>query len=396
MYLLHIIGSMDPISGGPAQGIRNSNFEMQKLGVYREVVSLDDPKSDFIGSDDFIIHALGPAKGPWRYSPKLIPWLAANLGRFDVVIINGLWLFSSYAGWKTLHQLDKRPNTLKWFVMPHGMLDPYFQRAPQRKFKAIRNWIYWKFIEKRIVNESDGLLFTCETELELARQSFRPYHPKRELNIGYGIMPPPVFLPEMNKAFQEKCPELKESPYLLFFSRIHKKKGLDLLIRGYAAHLDRALKEGYSIPKLVIAGPGLQTTFGENIKKMVCKTPELQSSVYFSGMLSGNEKWGALYGCDAFILPSHQENFGIAVVEALSCGKPVLISNKVNIWKEIASAGAGIISNDTFDGVMEMLESWLNLSHEYRTSMGIKARETYKSNFDSIPISKKLFEALIS
>jgi glycosyltransferase involved in cell wall biosynthesis len=76
--------------------------------------------------------------------------------------------------------------------------------------------------------------------------------------------------------------------------------------------------------------------------------------------LRKSEKWGVLYGCEAFVLPSHQENFGIAVVEALACGKPVLISDQVNIWREIVEDGAGIAEADTEEGVVKLLKKFLN------------------------------------
>jgi glycosyltransferase involved in cell wall biosynthesis len=76
-------------------------------------------------------------------------------------------------------------------------------------------------------------------------------------------------------------------------------------------------------------------------------------------MLEGDAKWGAFYGCEAFVLPSHQENFGISVVEALACDKPVLISSKVNIWREISEDNAGIVEEDTLEGVRRLLRLYL-------------------------------------
>lgn len=398
MKLLHIIGSMDPVSGGPCQGIRNSNPAMRRLGVYREVVSLDNPAASFLGSDDFPIHALGPAKGMWQYSSKLIPWLIANLYRFDAVVINGLWIFSSYAGWKAMRIIKKNKKlnggkVPKLFIMPHGMLDPYFQRAPERRLKAIRNWIYWKLVEKKVLNNADGILFTSATELLLARETFTSYHPKKEYNVGYGIIPPPACTQSMQNAFNEKCPALKERPYLLFLSRIHQKKAVDLLIETYSSLFNEAKLAGEMIPALVIAGPGLSTSFGKRITKMVTAA-NLTDAVFFPGMLSGDAKWGALYHCDAFLLPSHQENFGIAVVEALSCGKPVLISDQVNIWMEIKSAGAGIIAVDNRAGIRQLLTEWLNLSAEAKIQMGQNAAGVYYEKFDIEHASNTFFKAI--
>ena len=384
MRLLHIISSMNPVSGGPCQGIRNNNPLIRDLGVYREVVCLDDPDSDFLGSDDFPIHALGPAKGLWQYSNKLFPWLKTHMQSFDVVIINGLWLFFSYAGWKTLRRIkkaakNKGDKTPKVFVMPHGMLDPYFQSAPDRKIKAIRNWIYWHLIEKYIVNDSDGLLFTSQLELLLARNSFTDYHPKKEYNIGYGITSPPEFLDCMRAAFQKKCQHLGERRYLLFFGRIHPKKGVDMLVTSYLQIL--AQNNDKDFPALVIAGPGIDSDYGAKIKKMLTATPAAQKNVFFTGMLMGDAKWGAFYGSDAFVLSSHQENFGIAVVEALACAKPVIITDQVNIWKEIIEGGGGIVGADTQMSVHSNLLKWINMEEHDKAVMGKRALQVFLDNF---------------
>lgn len=384
MKLLHVIASMNPTSGGPCQGIRSSDAEMHLYGVQREIVSLDNPDNAFLGMDDFPIYALGPVKTPWQYSPKLLPWLIEHVCDFDVVIINGLWLYSSYAAWKAIRVVKKQiakkndgRKVPKIYVMPHGMLDPYFQRAADRRLKAIRNLIYWELIEKHVVNDADGLLFTCEMEMVLARKTFKGYRPKKEMNVGYGIKPPPEYNDAMRKDFLEKCPEVEGEPYLLFLSRIHEKKGVDLLIDAYA----KLIASGYPLPKLVIAGPGLVSSFGKRVHQMAYSNPQLQDKVYFPGMLYGNAKWGALYGSDAFILPSHQENFGIAVVEALACAKPVLISNQINIYMEIEAGGAGIIADDTIDGTIQMLKQWLELSADKRRDAGNRALRIFNDNF---------------
>ncbi len=385
MKILRVIASMDPSGGGPCEGIRNSVPEMLKTGVQNEVVSLDDPSSSFL-NQEFKIHALGPAKGPWCYSSKLLPWLLENIMRYDIIIVHGLWLFHGYAVRKIMKRLRKKEYASKnvcsvlpkVYVMPHGMLDPYFQTARGRKLKAIRNQIYWKLIESKVMNEAEGLLFTCQEELKLARLPFRPYTPKREINVGYGIQTPPAFEQEMGKSFWNKCNKLK-GPYFLFLSRIHPKKGIDLLIDAYKKVKNENLNE--PIPKLVIAGPGKKTTYGLKMKKLVEDNPDLKEHIFFPGMLSGNAKWGAFYGCEAFILPSHQENFGIAVVEALACKKAVLITNKVNIYREIESAGGGLVANDTLTGVSHLLEKWMKMQKKEKDEMGKRAGGLYHSQF---------------
>ena len=392
---------MDPATGGPCQGIRNSIPELKKLGVRNEVVCLDDPSSVFLHDDPFTVHAIGLRKGPWQYNANLISWLLKNFHRFDAVIIHGLWLYPSYAVNKAMKLFKKQRkssneilHTPKIFVMPHGMLDPYFQEDKGRRLKAIRNWWYWKLIEKDVVNNADGLLFTCEEELRLAREPFRPYQPKAEINVGYGVKRPPAYSEQMNHSFLAACPGLNQAPYLLFLSRIHEKKGVDVLIKAYAIFLNKIKERVKRIPKLVIAGPGIESSYGLKLRNLINVEPDLADNILFPGLLLGDAKWGAYYGCDAFILPSHQENFGIVVVEAIACSKPVLISDKVNIWHEIEKAGAGVIKSDSVEGALELIEAWEQMGDEEKRAMQLKAKSLFEEKYTSSAAASTLLQAV--
>jgi glycosyltransferase involved in cell wall biosynthesis len=202
----------------------------------------------------------------------------------------------------------------------------------------------------------------------------------------------------MKQALLEKCPDLNDAPFLLFLSRIHPKKGIDLLIDAYIKifRYYLAIKETDKLPKLMIAGPGLQSGYGKSLQLLISQFPEVKSSIYFTGMLSGDAKWGAIYCCEAFILPSHQENFGIAVVEALSCRKPVLISNQINIWKEIIENNGGIANNDTLEGTIALIKSWLELSPEKKINMEENARISFEKYFAIVPVANRLINAFES
>ncbi len=387
---------MDPKSGGPCQGIRNTIPAMKKHGITNEVVCLDSPDCGWLGKDDFEIHALGPAENVWRYSSRLIPFLLENAPKFDAIIAHGMWLYPDYAVSKALKKLKgsaSNPGSLpRWYIMPHGMLDPYFQKSPERKWKAMRNDIYWKFIEHKVVSSADGLLFTCEEEKRLAAQPFRPYKPAKEINVGYGIQEPPAREAVNLEAFYSDYPSLKNKPFILFLSRIHQKKGLDLLIEAY-----ESLRGDFGesdIPNLVIAGPGLDSPFGKDCEESVLGSEFLRNRVIFTGMLSGDKKWGAFYGCSAFVLPSHQENFGIAVAEALACAKPVLICDKVNIWREIEAGGGGIVKPDNLEGVREILDIWLKLNASQKEEMARAAVDVYRNHFEINRTITKLVEVL--
>jgi len=408
MRVLHVISDMDPKKGGVSQAVRTIIGGLSMMGIYNEVVSLDDKESAFLGNDNFTLHALGAAKGPWSYNAELVPWLKKNMERFDTIIIHGLWLFHGYAAFKALKAIQKKLRVRssagfqlpKLFVMPHGMLDPYFQRAIGRKIKAIRNKLYWQLIERKLINQSSGLLFTSETELQLAREPFKPYKPKLETVVGLGVERPPFYTSVMRDAFINKCPGLENQSYFLFLSRIHEKKGVDILIQAYNAFLKYKHNEQLSspdkieIPKLVIAGPGVESDYGIEMQKLAFDSLKLQSMVYFPGMLTGSAKWGAFYGCQAFLLPSHQENFGIAVVESLACSKAVLISNQVNIWREIQSMDCGIVADDNLDGTYNLFTQWDELTESEKVERGINAKRAYESFFTVESVMERFSLAL--
>jgi glycosyltransferase involved in cell wall biosynthesis len=415
MKLLHVIDTMDPKKGGVSAAVNTMAEELAKMGISNEVVHLDllDPIPT---NCLYRTIALGPTTGKWRYNKDLISWLLNNFFRFDTIIVHGLWLYSSFAVYKALRkhrkfvaEQDKVQNVPKVFIMPHGMLDPYFQTAPGRKFKAIRNWFYWKVIESRVINNADGLLFTCKEERLLAKQPFNPYRPKRDLVIGMGVKEPPILTMAMSQSFFKKCTGVSGSKYFLFLSRIDEKKGIDILLLAYARFLKNTAQLKFKtidgvdefnvetdersveqVPKLVIAGPGLETPFGKKMKEIVKNNSLLKSNVFFPGMLEGDAKWGAFYGADVFVLPSHQENFGIAVVEALACSKPVLISKQVNINQEIDEDGAGIVSPDTLEGTYASLQTWNSTSDFEKLKMANRARVCFEKHYSVSAAAEKL------
>ena len=111
-------------------------------------------------------------------------------------------------------------------------------------------------------------------------------------------------------------------------------------------------------------------------------------------MLQGELKWGAFYAAEVFVLPSHQENFGIVVAEALACGKPVLISHKVNIWREIVADGAGLMAEDTQAGTDELLQRWLAMSADDFAVMQAKTIPCFQKRFHVQRAAERLLEIL--
>jgi glycosyltransferase involved in cell wall biosynthesis len=145
--------------------------------------------------------------------------------------------------------------------------------------------------------------------------------------------------------------------------------------------------------QLVMAGPEQQDA---SPWRGLARTLNIAERVTWTGMLSGDVKWGALHAAEVFVLPSHQENFGIAVVEALACGVPVLISREVNIWREIVESGAGLAAIDTVEGTRWLLESWLAKTPGEREQMKSAALRCFTERFEITRASETLLSVLRS
>ena len=243
--------------------------------------------------------------------------------------------------------------------------------------------LYWPWAEYRVLRDAAAVLFTSEEERRLARESF-PLYRCREVVVNYGTAAPEIDLAGAREDFFNSFPQFRGRPFLLFLGRLHEKKGCELLIEAFAALRARQSLE------LVIAGPCADEAYEKHLKLLAPNS----SGITFTGMLSGNLKWGALSAAGAFILPSHQENFGIAVVEALACGTPVLISNKVNIWREIAAAEAGYVENDDLAGTAQLLERWVNTIPDVRATMKERASKCFAQHFEINRATDSLLEVL--
>jgi glycosyltransferase involved in cell wall biosynthesis len=118
--------------------------------------------------------------------------------------------------------------------------------------------------------------------------------------------------------------------------------------------------------------------------------------ITWTGSLNGTLKWGAFSSSEVFVLPSHQENFGIVVAEALACGLPAIVSDKVNIWREVVSCGAGFVGEDTIEGTESSLRGWAALSAQEIAELRIRARKCFHDEFDYHRTSKRAMESVES
>jgi glycosyltransferase involved in cell wall biosynthesis len=331
-----------------------------------EVVTLDDPAALYLADLAFPIHALGPINSTFGFNAKLLPWLRANRWRFDGVIVHGLWQYCGYAASRAL--VGDTP----YMVFSHGMLDPYFKK--KYPLKHLKKWLYWLVAEYWVLRRADRVLFTTIVEQRLAEQSFFIHRWNGQV-VPFGACRPSGNSKTQIQSFFEKCPAVRGKRFLIYLGRIDPKKGCDMLVDAFAeaAKFDSGLD-------LVMAGPD-RLLWSDELKK-AAETAGIAHRVHWAGMLKGDAKWGAFFASEAFILPSHQENFGISAAEALACGRPVLLSDKVNIAEDIAKDGAGLTEADTPDGTLRLLWRWIKMPLDERKMMADRALDCYNRRYD--------------
>jgi glycosyltransferase involved in cell wall biosynthesis len=366
MRILHVIGTLNPTNGGPPEAVRQFVRAYSKIGVDVEVACQNSPSAPFLAGVACPVHALGERRlGRFGFSPRLWRWLHRNASRFDGIVMNGLWVFADIA----VRDAARRAG-IPYAVFPHGSLDPWFNK--KYPLKHLKKLFYWP-LQYPVLRDARAVLFTTTTERDLAADSFRPNH-WNGIPVAYGVSDPGGNPAAQIEAFHAKIPALAGRRYLLFMARLHEKKGCDLLVEAFAP-----LAAQFPDVDLVVAGPdlfGLQATLRE-----LAVRSGVSARVHWPGMLTGDLKWGALRAAEAFILPSHQENFGIVVVESLAAGRPVLITNKVNIWPEVQNDGAALVEDDTLDGTERLLRRWLTLPAAEREAMAAKAWPCFAAHF---------------
>jgi glycosyltransferase involved in cell wall biosynthesis len=382
--ILHVIRSANPAGGGPIEAVSRLGAEHQRAGRHVEIVTLDAPGTPCLDGLPIPAHALGPVTTKYGYTSRLVPWLREHAASYDVVVVNGIWQYPSLAVWRACRRRD-----VPYVVFPHGMLDPWFkQRYP---LKHAKKWLYWPWAEYRVLRDAAAVLFTSQDEMRLATQSFwlHRWTPKV---ITYGTAPPPEGTEPQRAAFLGRFPQLADSRIVLFLGRLHEKKGCELLVNAFASLVSSV--PGDRRPwHLVFAGPGEDSAYAQRLQALAAEGG-VGDRVTFTGMLTGDAKWGAFRAAEVFALPSHQENFGVAMAEALACGVPVLLSDKVNTWREVTAAGAGFVAADDLEGTRRTLHDWMQLDEPRRDGMRDAARRCFARHFHISAVAEDIARTL--
>jgi glycosyltransferase involved in cell wall biosynthesis len=370
LKILQLVHTLDPSVGGVAAAVLALSRGLARRGHKLDVVVLDEPDvvaavADRGPADNITVHALGSGLTSYRYSRTLRPWLRQHGGDYDRVIVNGIWQYLSFAAWRRY-----AGSSVPYYVFPHGMLDPWFKET--FPLKHLKKWLYWPWAEYRVLRDAAAVIFTAEEERFQARKSFWLYRCREKVS-PLGVEAPPISS-NAKSEFLSRYPQLQNSRNFLFLGRLHPKKGCDILLEAFAR-----FRSNDSI-SLILAGPD-QVGWESDLRRQVTRL-NLTNRVVFTGMLEGSMKQGAFANAEAFVLPSHQENFGISVVEALAVSVPVLISNRVNIWREIEADRAGYVESDDLAGTTRLLQRWIDTAPAEREMIRQNARRCFEQRFE--------------
>lgn len=389
MRILHVQETLARNYGGPSKVLPELAKAQAEAGLEVEILTTnaDQPHG--------VYHAPGRARLPdsavWvnycpsfprllRFSTGVVGFLRRNARRFDLFHIHGLYRFPpSYAGYAA------RKAGIPYIIRPHGSLDPYLFARSSRSLPLKRT--YERLIDRPNLEAADAIHYTTEDERD--RAAFLKLRP-RAFVVPNGLDWAPYDALPARGALRARL-GLDGCPLVLFLGRLHHKKGMDILIAAFDA-----LRRGMPAARLVIVGPE-PDGYGAQVRKWVAQRG-LNDAVLFAGAMTGTDVLQAYVDADVFVLSSYTENFGMSVVEAMACGRPVVISDQVNIHSDVARAGAGIVTRCDSGEVSAALFALLG-DEARRRALGEAGRSLVRGRFTWAAIVRQLqaqYEAVLA
>lgn len=295
-------------------------------GRYRTRDGVDVRFFRIVGLEYYWI-SVGLFRALWKYARS-----------FDVVHIHSLYRFHL-----PVTAFICRRSHVPYIVKPHGSLDPFLFRR-----RRIRKWVHELVFDKPAYSRAAAIQYVADEERSLAESTTLI----RGLSTKSVVVPSAVVVPEglteesletsdlsivqAKASLLERYPELVGKTLVLFLGRLNFKKGLDILVKAFSE-----VRKGFPEAHLLLVGPDNEG-YSRTIKSWLDHLG-LTDAATFAGMLLGPHKSAAFGISSVFVLPSYTENFGIAIIESMFHRCPVVISNKVNIWREVDSANAGLV-----------------------------------------------------
>jgi glycosyltransferase involved in cell wall biosynthesis len=357
--VLHVIPSVAAKEGGPSFAIKAITEALAREGVQVTVATTRLQDSGVAGEENAGSgHGEGAAASdrgyniicfprdfePYKISFGLTRWLGQNVTKFDLVHVHALFSFSS-----TMAARIARQHSVPYVVRPLGVLN----RWGMENRRPILKRVSFRLVELPILLNSAAIHYTSNAERAEAASLDPRLAEHRSATIS---LPIERAEPGDAEVFRASHPALKKQRVILFLSRIHPMKGLELLIDAFAM-----VREKNKDVALVIAGEG-EAAYERELRERATRQQhgarstehgdekqgdkqgkEKEEAIIWTGHLSGEMKAAALATADVFVLPSASENFGIAAAESLAAGIPTIVSEEVALSSDIRRYDAGVV-----------------------------------------------------
>jgi len=380
MNILHLIGFYPEI-GGPFTVIKELLKKLSQIGINIKVLSpipknYDKNKLSFVKDLPFEVEYIEEQLPRFimpSFSLKFIKKIRELSKSYDLIHLSGIFDFYS---------ISVASMNQKFVYSSHGT---FMKEAYNiRKFKKLKKDLYMNIIGKKILKKAKFIHLLTQEE----KEHFLEFYPEFENKIR--IIPNGLDLSQyevnLNKSdLINKYPQLKDKKIILFLSRINWIKGLDILIPAFA----KLYKEDKNYHLLIVGkddGDGY-----ENKVRQWVNEYGLTDAVTFTGLLTGKDKLMAFYGSDLFVLPSYSEGLPTAVIEAMACGVPIIVSDKVGISREIKQYNAGTIVKTNVDDVYNGIKNvFSNL--DKAKEMALNAKIMVHNLYDIYKVADKMIE----
>ncbi|MEW6557768.1 MAG: glycosyltransferase [Elusimicrobiota bacterium] len=343
MKVLHVIQSLDPNLGGLPTALKGLIALENEIQVNHDILSSHSnfEEADFYNTGFFLFKKSFPKR--FNRSKGAIQFLKKNICEYDLLVVHSVWTLIGYASAKIAKE-----NNIPYILWPHGSLDPF-----DLKKKSILKKLLGPIFIKSLLDYATAICCTSQKEIE----KLETYNSDAAINV----LPLPIIIDQIEgsrERFRKKYNYQEGDFVLLFISRINYKKGLNIIVEGFSR-----IHEEFPFLKLFIAGSG-DKDYLNKLHSWI-KFYNLQNKVIYSGMVLQQEKADAFLGGDLFVLPSMNENFGLAIFEALYYGLPVLISKNVYLWQDIVENGGGLACDYSVESFCEKIKEFLYDRNEY-------------------------------
>ncbi len=358
MKVIQIIQFFSPKMGGSVDNAYNLSKTLIKLGHQVTVCTTDSEyDEDFAKSVPGLKVLVFPSKfGKFRYSPTMKTWLDKNVEKYDILHLNNYWSYQNI-----IASCSARRHNVPYIVSPKGSL--------HIQLKAYLSKYFFDLLFGRRVLRDSGMI-VAKTPMEIKQLKRKGVTEDHIRIVANGIAFPPENLKD-GKEFRQRFGIPDQDKIVLFLGRVHKIKGIDLLINAF---FDVLQKDKYL--KLVITGP--DSGYLAEVKKRI-KEKGIEKSVVITGPLYKHEKFLAYKAAAVYVLPSRYEIFGNTLLEACVCGTPVITTDRCGLAPVIdRKAGRAVRydRNELSQAIEEILSS-PELARKYSEYGKKLAREDY-------------------